>query len=232
MLIRDKMTSLGIELNQSITAELVAQGIEAFRKNKKYIDYASDWYVRTTDKEVIIAMSATDGFLSGSANNDFSENKFRIHGWLECFFATKGISPRDVKFNHYCGFGAWNRDKEYTHIGTGRVGKFFQTVERFGAWSTGQQNDIKPYVEIQNWHGDERLNKFYDLAEKHTDIIDPHEYIRYVNEDKNRHLFKGEIQNLFHRLGQDQYEQLEVWAVLKYGPVNTTTWFQAKQDSE
>jgi hypothetical protein len=228
MMIRDDMTGLGIKLNQVVTTELVMAGIEAFRRNKKYVDYASDWYIQTTDKEVIIAMSATDGFLSGCANNNFSENKYRIFGWLECWFAMKNINPRDVEFNHYAGFSPFNRDRDYKHLGTGRVGQFFQTVESFGNW---QSKTLKPMIEIQNWHGDTKLNKFYAAAEEYSDIVDITEYVHYVNEDLNRHLYTGELNHVFNRLPREQVEQVLVMAVLKYGPVNTKTWFQANKET-
>jgi hypothetical protein len=231
MLIRDDMTGLGIELNKAISAKLVQEGIAAFRANKKYVDYATDWYVQTTDKEVIITMSATDGFLSGCAHNNFSENKYRIFGWLECFFAMKNINPRDVKFNHYCGFSPFNRDQDYTHIGTGTTAQFYQTVERFGAWSNEQGRDVKPYIEIQNWHGTTKLNKFIALAEEYANIVDPAEYIRYVNEDKNRHLFTNEIGSVFRHLNQEQREELVCMAVLTYGPLNSKTWFEATKEA-
>lgn len=231
MMYRDDMTGLGIELNNSVTAELVMNGIEAFRRNKKYIDHATDWYVQTTDKEVLIAMSATDGFLSGCAHNNFSENKYRIFGWLECWFAMKNVRPKDAKFNHYTNFSPFNRDKEYLHLGTGRVGEFFQTVERFGAWSNEQHRDIKPYIEIQNWHGNIKLNKFYALAEEYARIVDPNEYIRYVNEDKNRHLYELELNRMFGHMDQQDVEELLLMAVLKYGPLNTKSWYQAVKEA-
>lgn len=229
-MIRDDMTGLGIELNNAVTAELIMDGIAAFSRNKKYVDYSEGWYVQTTDKEVIIAMSATDGFLSGCAHNDFSENKYRIFGWLECWFAMKNVPPKLAKFHHYCSLSPFNRDREYTHLGTGRIGQFFQTVDRFGAWSTEQHREIKPRIEIQNWHGDTKLNKFYALAEERAGIVDPVEYIRYVNEDKNRHLYTGEINRVFRHLPQEQREELVFMAVLKYGPLNTTTWNDATMD--
>lgn len=222
------MTALGIKLNQAVTAELVMEGIAAFKQNKKYIDYSSDWYIQTTDKEVVIAMSATDGFLSGCAHNNFSENKYRIFGWLECFFAIKGVKARDAEFNHYAGFSPFNRDKDYTHYGTGRVGQFFQTVESFGNW---QGKTLKPMIEIQNWHGDSKLNKFYAPAEEYSDIVDITEYVRYVNEDLNRHLYTGELNRVFNRLPREQVEEVLLIAVLKYGPVNTKTWYDATKEA-
>lgn len=230
MWIKDDMTGLGIELKGPVTEQLVMDGLDAFKANQRYVDYTDGWYIQTTDKEIIIAMTATDGFLSGSANNNFSENKFRIFGWFECWFALKGINARETKFNHYCNFSPFNRDKEYLHYKSGVSAQFFQTVERFGRWSINQ-NDLKPYIEIQNWHGETKLNKFYASAEEYADIVDPNEYIRYVNEDLNRHLYTGELKSVFRHLDPVVIDELLMMAVLKYGPVNTKTWFQVCKEA-
>jgi hypothetical protein len=231
MWIKDDMTALGIELKGPVSAELVMEGLAAFKANQRYIDYTDGWYIQTTDKEVIIAMTATDGFLSGNAHNNFSENKFRIFGWFECFFAMKAIKSKEVKFNHYCGFSPFNRDRDYVHYTTGVKAQFFQTVERFGAWHDGHHKDIKPYIEIQNWHGETKLNKFIARAEEYANIVDPNEYIRYINEDRNRHLYTGELKSVFRHMDIAEIEQLMVLAVLKYGPMNTKTWFEACKEA-
>ena len=229
---RDDITGLGIELNHHVTVDVIDQGIQAFRRNTKYIDWTTGWYTQTTPTEMIVAMSACDGFLSGCGLKDYSENKYRLFGWLECWFATQGIAPRDVKFNHYCELGVWRRDREYRHLATGVTAQFHQTVTQMGAWSSEQHADVRPWIQIQNWHGDTKLNQFIALAQEYACLLDPYEYVRYVNEQRNRHLFSGEINSVFRHLGRDQCEQLEVWAILKHGPVSATTWHQAQKAVE